>query len=81
MVPVGGAIIAGFDDSFIKEISKMYPGMHIFFKQQTCCRWVICYKLNVWSQTFAESEIQEKKINKNTAIPLKYAIPLNILNI
>lgn len=26
MVPVGGAIIAGFNDSFIKEISKMYPG-------------------------------------------------------
>lgn len=26
MVPVGGAIIAGFDESFIQEISKMYPG-------------------------------------------------------
>ncbi|KAB1282123.1 O-phosphoseryl-tRNA selenium transferase, partial [Camelus dromedarius] len=26
MVPVGGAIIAGFNDSFIQEISKMYPG-------------------------------------------------------
>ncbi|XP_066537767.1 O-phosphoseryl-tRNA(Sec) selenium transferase [Hoplias malabaricus] len=26
MVPVGGAIIAGFDEEFIKEISKMYPG-------------------------------------------------------
>ncbi|XP_056113811.1 O-phosphoseryl-tRNA(Sec) selenium transferase [Rhinichthys klamathensis goyatoka] len=26
MVPVGGAIVAGFDESFIKEISKMYPG-------------------------------------------------------
>ncbi|XP_075999780.1 O-phosphoseryl-tRNA(Sec) selenium transferase [Genypterus blacodes] len=26
MVPVGGAIIAGFDESFIEEISKMYPG-------------------------------------------------------
>ncbi|KAM7366182.1 hypothetical protein PAMP_015647 [Pampus punctatissimus] len=26
MVPVGGAIIAGFDESFILEISKMYPG-------------------------------------------------------
>ncbi|XP_035180656.1 O-phosphoseryl-tRNA(Sec) selenium transferase [Oxyura jamaicensis] len=26
MVPVGGAIIAGFDASFIQEISKMYPG-------------------------------------------------------
>eukprot|EP00062_Callorhinchus_milii_P004981 gi/632943966/ref/XP_007887242.1/ PREDICTED: O-phosphoseryl-tRNA(Sec) selenium transferase [Callorhinchus milii] len=26
MVPVGGAIIAGFDDVFIKEISKSYPG-------------------------------------------------------
>lgn len=26
MVPVGGAIIAGFDQSFIQEISKMYPG-------------------------------------------------------
>nr|XP_014345051.1 PREDICTED: O-phosphoseryl-tRNA(Sec) selenium transferase [Latimeria chalumnae] len=26
MVPVGGAIIAGFDESFIHEISKMYPG-------------------------------------------------------
>nr|XP_048317582.1 O-phosphoseryl-tRNA(Sec) selenium transferase isoform X1 [Myodes glareolus] len=26
MVPVGGAIIAGFNESFIQEISKMYPG-------------------------------------------------------
>ncbi|XP_063321243.1 O-phosphoseryl-tRNA(Sec) selenium transferase [Pelmatolapia mariae] len=26
MVPVGGAIIAGFDESFVQEISKMYPG-------------------------------------------------------
>uniref|UniRef100_A0A665XF18 O-phosphoseryl-tRNA(Sec) selenium transferase n=1 Tax=Echeneis naucrates TaxID=173247 RepID=A0A665XF18_ECHNA len=26
MVPVGGAIIAGFDEAFIQEISKMYPG-------------------------------------------------------
>lgn len=26
MVPVGGAIIAGFDDTFVQEISKMYPG-------------------------------------------------------
>ncbi|XP_075050849.1 O-phosphoseryl-tRNA(Sec) selenium transferase [Mixophyes fleayi] len=26
MVPVGGAVIAGFNNSFIEEISKMYPG-------------------------------------------------------
>ncbi|XP_021513420.1 O-phosphoseryl-tRNA(Sec) selenium transferase isoform X1 [Meriones unguiculatus] len=26
MVPVGGAVIAGFNDVFIQEISKMYPG-------------------------------------------------------
>ncbi|KAG8591603.1 hypothetical protein GDO81_000233 [Engystomops pustulosus] len=26
MVPVGGAVVAGFDDSFLEEISKMYPG-------------------------------------------------------
>uniref|UniRef100_A0AAV2KSS1 O-phosphoseryl-tRNA(Sec) selenium transferase n=1 Tax=Knipowitschia caucasica TaxID=637954 RepID=A0AAV2KSS1_KNICA len=26
MVPVGGAIIAGFDETFIQDISKMYPG-------------------------------------------------------
>ncbi|KAM4564900.1 O-phosphoseryl-tRNA(Sec) selenium transferase isoform 2-T5 [Fundulus diaphanus] len=26
MVPVGGAIIAGFDESFVQEISKIYPG-------------------------------------------------------
>ncbi|KAM6949622.1 O-phosphoseryl-tRNA(Sec) selenium transferase [Aplochiton taeniatus] len=26
MVPVGGAIVAGFDESFIQEISRMYPG-------------------------------------------------------
>lgn len=26
MVPVGGAVIAGFDESFVQEISKMYPG-------------------------------------------------------
>ncbi|CAL8385207.1 unnamed protein product [Arctogadus glacialis] len=26
MVPVGGAIIAGFDEAFVQEISQMYPG-------------------------------------------------------
>ncbi|XP_077333815.1 O-phosphoseryl-tRNA(Sec) selenium transferase [Lithobates pipiens] len=26
MVPVGGAVIAGFNNSFLEEISKMYPG-------------------------------------------------------
>ncbi|XP_077157618.1 O-phosphoseryl-tRNA(Sec) selenium transferase [Paroedura picta] len=26
MVPVGGAVIAGFNDAFIQEISKTYPG-------------------------------------------------------
>ncbi|XP_058049806.1 O-phosphoseryl-tRNA(Sec) selenium transferase, partial [Ahaetulla prasina] len=26
MVPVGGAVIAGFNDTFIQEISKTYPG-------------------------------------------------------
>ncbi|XP_075714958.1 O-phosphoseryl-tRNA(Sec) selenium transferase [Rhinoderma darwinii] len=26
MVPVGGAVVAGFNDSFLEEISKMYPG-------------------------------------------------------
>ena len=26
MVPVGGAIIAGFDEGFINSISKLYPG-------------------------------------------------------
>ncbi|KAM5271716.1 O-phosphoseryl-tRNA(Sec) selenium transferase [Ctenodactylus gundi] len=26
MVPVGGAVIAGFNDSFVQEIGKMYPG-------------------------------------------------------
>lgn len=26
MIPVGGAVVAGFDESFIQEISKMYPG-------------------------------------------------------
>lgn len=26
MVPVGGAIIAGFDDGFIDTIGKTYPG-------------------------------------------------------
>ncbi|XP_068612000.1 O-phosphoseryl-tRNA(Sec) selenium transferase [Brachionichthys hirsutus] len=26
MVPVGGAVVAGFDASFIQEISQMYPG-------------------------------------------------------
>ena len=31
MVPVGGAIIAGFDKNFIEEIGKMYPGKEFFF--------------------------------------------------
>ncbi|XP_013921126.1 PREDICTED: O-phosphoseryl-tRNA(Sec) selenium transferase, partial [Thamnophis sirtalis] len=31
MVPVGGAVIAGFSDTFIQEISKMYPGTSFSF--------------------------------------------------
>lgn len=27
LVPVGGAIIAGFDNTFIEKISKAYPGI------------------------------------------------------
>lgn len=26
MVPVGGAIVAGFDENFIDAVSKTYPG-------------------------------------------------------
>lgn len=26
LVPVGGAVIAGFDEAFIQEISRTYPG-------------------------------------------------------
>ncbi len=26
LVPVGGAVIAGFDANFVDEISKLYPG-------------------------------------------------------
>lgn len=29
LVPVGGAVIAGFDESFIQEISRMYPGERV----------------------------------------------------
>ena len=28
LVPVGGAIIAGFDEKLIGQISKMYPGLY-----------------------------------------------------
>ena len=31
MVPVGGAIIAGFDKKFIEEIGKTYPGSLTLF--------------------------------------------------
>lgn len=27
LVPVGGAIIAGFDAKLVEKISKMYPGL------------------------------------------------------
>uniref|UniRef100_A0A8C7Z057 O-phosphoseryl-tRNA(Sec) selenium transferase n=1 Tax=Oryzias sinensis TaxID=183150 RepID=A0A8C7Z057_9TELE len=37
MVPVGGAIIAGFDAAFIEEISKMYPGDSCWFASPSCC--------------------------------------------
>lgn len=33
MVPVGGAVIAGFDAKFIEQVGKMYPGKnykHVF---------------------------------------------------
>lgn len=26
MVPVGGSIVAGFDDKFIAQVGKTYPG-------------------------------------------------------
>lgn len=29
MVPVGGAVIAGFDSSFIQQVGKMYPGKQL----------------------------------------------------
>lgn len=29
LVPVGGAVIAGFDESFVQEISRMYPGERV----------------------------------------------------
>ncbi len=28
MVPVGGSIIAGFDDQFVRKVSATYPGIH-----------------------------------------------------
>ena len=29
MVPVGGSIIAGFDEYFVKKVSATYPGRHL----------------------------------------------------
>lgn len=29
MVPVGGAVVAGFDAKFIEHIGKMYPGEYL----------------------------------------------------
>ncbi len=72
MVPVGGAVIAGFDENFIQEISKMYPGMLILFKLQTCYRWVIYTKLisEVYMHLVADTvEVSEKQY-KNAAVPL-----------
>ena len=37
MVPVGGAIIAGFDDSFIDTIGKTYPGRSTINVLLTVC--------------------------------------------
>lgn len=28
MVPVGGAVVAGFDEKFIDAVSRAYPGMY-----------------------------------------------------
>lgn len=50
MVPVGGAIIAGFDESFIKEISKMYPGMHPLNSKYVVDDWSITNQLQLKSQ-------------------------------
>ena len=30
MVPVGGSIIAGFDDQFVRKVSATYPGDYSF---------------------------------------------------
>lgn len=72
MVPVGGAIIAGFDESFIQEISKMYPGMLVLFKLQTCYRWVIyAQRLSEICMRLVEDTNKEsEKQYKNTAAPL-----------
>jgi len=33
LVPVGGAIIAGFDKGLVERISRMYPGkFHVMYK-------------------------------------------------
>lgn len=34
MVPVGGAVVAGFDEKFIDAVSKTYPGMYMYGQQQ-----------------------------------------------
>ena len=31
MVPVGGAIVAGFDENFIDAVSKTYPGKWSYY--------------------------------------------------
>lgn len=38
MVPVGGAIVAGFDENFIDAVSKTYPGkFNGWFCIVLCC--------------------------------------------
>ena len=34
MVPVGGAVVAGFDEKFIDAVSKTYPGVYLIEKGQ-----------------------------------------------
>ena len=36
MVPVGGAIVAGFDETFIDKVSKTYPGR---YQKQFFCNY------------------------------------------
>lgn len=71
MVPVGGAIIAGFDDSFVKEISRMYPGeniacvviikiwcqLKIYLKPNNSTKCLNCGFIYIWALIIAINSI------------------------
>ncbi|MGH0121189.1 UNVERIFIED_CONTAM: hypothetical protein FKN15_041623 [Acipenser sinensis] len=69
MVPVGGAIIAGFNESFIQEISRMYPGRASASPSLDVLITLLSLGTNGYKQLLKERKVFLAVLNKSQASP------------